>query len=578
MFSNPSKLPFSDEGHLYDLAGRPPQVQLMVLRKRRYEFKGFLESLKECNVEGIKVVLIVRILRHLLSSDGQHLQECEKFVYEELTADSGKELLHALHDIFCQMPTEKYSQRNNWFLDLLKDTCHLFEVLLNKWPNFSQHLPIDALHGAANQLASQALRYDEVQQLSQLLVEKRNCIRTEFYNASFCSQQVAETECNKILPTPKELRQQTLPPTLVKNQVKGCYSSTAAYLECHYNLLREDFIHPLRCALHKLPSLENDENCPEVKVYHNVRFNQGTTTLLAEGTVFRISFKFPGQNKVKWERSKRFTYGSLVCLFRDDIEKLVFGTVAERKTEDLKQGIVTIKLQNNIDGLGFPSELPFEMIVSPAYYGAYYPVLKRLEQMKTPDLPQSQLVLPFSRYLVECSSDVLPPAYMQGQTNVTDLEGIVCEYHSPAMEEGLLGHPDNYKVNIFDLNAWSALQTPSLDPSQKAALHAALTKELAIIQGPPGTGKTYIGLKIVEALLNNTHQLGNNGPIVVVCYTNHALDQFLEGILTINAVNNRDKKMITIQRIGGRSKSEKIQEYNIQKAVTRACHEQKIYG
>ena len=573
LFSNPSKLPFSDEGHLYDLAGRPPEVQLMVLRKRRHEFKGFLKSLKECSVEeieGIKVVLIVRILCHLLCSDGQHLQKCKKFVYEELTADSGKELLHALHNSFCKMPTEKYSKRKSWSLDLLKDTCHLFEALLNKWPDFSQHLPVDALHGAANQLASQAVRYGEIQQLSQLLVEKRNCIRTEFYSASSCSRQVAETECNNILPTPEELKRDTLPPTLEKNKVKGCYSSTADYVECHYNLLREDFIRPLRCALHQLQSLEDDENCHEVEVYDNVCFNHGITSLPVEGILFRISFKFPGQNKVKWERSKRFTYGSLVCIFQDDFEKVVFGTVAERKVEDLKQGILTIKLQSD-DAYSFSPELSFKMIVSPAYYGAYYPVLKRLEQMKTPDLPQS---LPFSRYLVECSSDVHPPAYMQGKNKVMDLEGIVCEYHSPAMEEELLDHPDHYKVDIFDPNAWSALQTPSLDPSQKAALHAALTKELAIIQGPPGTGKTYIGLKIVEALLNNTHQLGKQGPIVVVCYTNHALDQFLEGILTIN---NRHK-LIKIQRIGGRCKSEKVQEYNIQKTVTRVCCEQMIYG
>ena len=577
--SSPSKLPFSDEQHLHDLAEHPPKIQLRILHKRRSEFRNFLESLKECSVEeigGIKVILIVKTLCRLLSCDHQHLQECEMFVHRELTADNGKELLHALHNSFCQMPTEKYSERNSWFLILLRDTCHLFQLLLSRWPDFSQHLPVDALHGAANQLASQAVRYGEIQQLSQLLVEKRNSIRTEFYETSSCSQQVAETECN-ILPTPEELRRRTLPLTLEKNQVKGCYSSKVAYLECHYNLLREDFIHPLRCALHQLQSLEDDENCHEVKVYHNVRFNQGTTTLPAEGTVFRISFKFSGQNKVKWERSKRFTYGSLVCIFQDDFEKVVFGTVAERKTEDLKQGILTIKLQSDTDAYSFSPELSFKMIVSPAYYGAYYPVLKRLEQLKTPNLPQSELTLPFSRYLVECSSDVLPPAYMQGGNKVMDLEGIVCKYHSPAMEEELLDHPD-HKVDVFDLNAWSALQTPSLDSSQKAALHAALTKELAIIQGPPGTGKTYIGLKIVEALLNNTHQLGNNGPIVVVCYTNHALDQFLEGILTINAIHNRDKKMITIQRIGGRSKSEKVQEYNIQKAVTRACHEQKIYG
>ena len=575
-----SNLSFCDENRLYDLAECQPALQLRTLRNSRAKFREFLHSLRECSVEecgGIKVTLIVKTLYSLLSCEGQ--QECERFVHQEITADSGEVLLHALHNSFCQMPMEKSSEKNNWYLVLLRDTCHLFQLLLSKWPDFSQHLPVDALHGAANQLASQEVRYGEIQKLSQLLVEKRNGIRTDFYQASSSSLHVRETECNTILPTPEELKQANLPLMLTKNQVKGCYCSIEAYLDCHYNLLREDFIHPLRCALHQVQSPEYDENCLEVKVYHNVRFNQGTTTLPGEGKVFRISFECPTKTKVKWEHSKNFIYGSLVCLYRDDFKEVVFGTVAERKIEDLKQGILTIKLQTNTDVFSFPPELCFRMIVSTAYYEGYYPVLKRLEKLKTPDpdSPQSEIVLPFSRYLVECSSDVSPPAYMRGETVVMDLDGIVCKYHSP-VEEELLDCPCNGMVDVFDKKAWSELQTPILDPSQKSALHAALTRELALIQGPPGTGKTYIGLKIVEALLNNTHQRRENGPIVVVCYTNHALDQFLEGILAINDIKNRNRKMITIQRIGSRSKSEKIEQYNVHKAVTIACREKKIYG
>jgi helicase required for RNAi-mediated heterochromatin assembly 1 len=52
-----------------------------------------------------------------------------------------------------------------------------------------------------------------------------------------------------------------------------------------------------------------------------------------------------------------------------------------------------------------------------------------------------------------------------------------------------------------------------------------LTCRLALIQGPPGTGKTYVGLKAVQNLLENVP-----GQIVIACQTNHALDQFLEGL------------------------------------------------
>ncbi|XP_060066353.1 NFX1-type zinc finger-containing protein 1-like [Ylistrum balloti] len=72
-----------------------------------------------------------------------------------------------------------------------------------------------------------------------------------------------------------------------------------------------------------------------------------------------------------------------------------------------------------------------------------------------------------------------------------------------------------------------------MDFSQYRAFSDALTQELALIQGPPGTGKTVIALKILEMFLNNGNIWSKQqvGPIIVLSYTNHALDQFLEGII-----------------------------------------------
>lgn len=67
-----------------------------------------------------------------------------------------------------------------------------------------------------------------------------------------------------------------------------------------------------------------------------------------------------------------------------------------------------------------------------------------------------------------------------------------------------------------------------------------------------GTGKTYLGLRILEVLLANTTQW----PILIVCYTNHALNQFLEGILKICS----DIKLV---RIGGDSKSKALEPYKL---------------
>lgn len=58
-------------------------------------------------------------------------------------------------------------------------------------------------------------------------------------------------------------------------------------------------------------------------------------------------------------------------------------------------------------------------------------------------------------------------------------------------------------------------------------------RSLTVIQGPPGTGKTFIGANICKILLDiqmarerNSYRRDRN-PIYLVCYTNHALDQFL---------------------------------------------------
>lgn len=92
---------------------------------------------------------------------------------------------------------------------------------------------------------------------------------------------------------------------------------------------------------------------------------------------------------------------------------------------------------------------------------------------------------------------------------------------------------DARSVQILEPESWPRADSVSLNQSQLIAIQAALTEEFVVIQGPPGTGKTYVGLKIVQALLQNQDYWRRNqmsaGPMLVVCYTNHALDQFLEG-------------------------------------------------
>ena len=82
----------------------------------------------------------------------------------------------------------------------------------------------------------------------------------------------------------------------------------------------------------------------------------------------------------------------------------------------------------------------------------------------------------------------------------------------------------------FEYDALQAETT--LDPAQQASVLHALSSELALIQGPPGTGKSYTGIALVKTLLKSSEDAAL-GPILIVCYTNHALDQFLESLVKV---------------------------------------------
>lgn len=78
-------------------------------------------------------------------------------------------------------------------------------------------------------------------------------------------------------------------------------------------------------------------------------------------------------------------------------------------------------------------------------------------------------------------------------------------------------------------NLQSDLSLPKpvrLDKSQLDSLLAGLRQSVSLIQGPPGTGKSFIGALLTKALVDRTSE-----KILVICYTNHALDQFLEELL-----------------------------------------------
>ncbi|KAH6953007.1 P-loop containing nucleoside triphosphate hydrolase protein [Fusarium avenaceum] len=67
-----------------------------------------------------------------------------------------------------------------------------------------------------------------------------------------------------------------------------------------------------------------------------------------------------------------------------------------------------------------------------------------------------------------------------------------------------------------------------LQDAQLNSFIHGLSRDLALIQGPPGTGKSFLGALILLTIIQMT-----NSRVLVLSYTNHALDQFLEDLMDI---------------------------------------------
>ncbi|NWY07918.1 ZNFX1 protein, partial [Nothoprocta ornata] len=397
---------------------------------------------------------------------------------------------------------------------------------------------------------------NKVQMLVQHLQEKRREGTLRADNYTLVQPQTDGQEetyrTMTIYPTYNEVHHDEKP-FLRPNIVSGRYESTSIYLDTHFRLLREDFIRPLREGILELLQSFEDKGLrkkkfDDIRIYFDTRII--TPLCSSSGIVYKVQFDTKPLRFVRWQNSKRLLYGSLVCVSKDNFETCLFATVSNRDSADLAQGIVQLCFNAQSQALLAevqPSD-SFLMVETTAYFEAYRHVLEGLQEIREEDIP-------FQKYIVECDVHVKEPAYLTMDTTYN---------FAPLIEDPL---PDDemypnvlrwQSVNVLDPNQWPPMETLKLDESQMQALSLALTKELAIIQGPPGTGKTYVGLKIVQALLTNERvwqSMVQKSPILVVCYTNHALDQFLEGIYTFQKSG--------IVRVGGRSSSEVLKQFTL---------------
>ncbi|XP_055607066.1 NFX1-type zinc finger-containing protein 1-like [Uranotaenia lowii] len=344
-----------------------------------------------------------------------------------------------------------------------------------------------------------------------------------------------------IYPTLEELKKTEI--DLEPNIVNGAFSSVEHYLKIQLTLLKEDFMIPLRNGIEAFKagdeeSFNNDASLDGIRIHKCVK-------LLLPSNVNRHSAKNEliivdldpeqrvlGKSDVYGEmalhESKRLMTGSMICLTSSiALEDLIVAVINHRDSEQLSNGYVYIDIIN-IENIQNFFNREFIMIESKVFFEPYHQVFNVLKNLKKDTFPMQT-------YIVECSNEHRLPDYI-------------------SREKKLIFSHRGQEYNVRAPSEWPATgENIGLNNSQYAALKLALTHKFALIQGPPGTGKTHTGLEIMSALLANTdHQM------LVICQTNHALDQLLCGLL---------KYTKSLVRMGYQSKHALLDAYNLNQSI-----------
>ncbi|PPQ89247.1 hypothetical protein CVT25_001326 [Psilocybe cyanescens] len=171
-------------------------------------------------------------------------------------------------------------------------------------------------------------------------------------------------------------------------------------------------------------------------------------------------------------------------------------------------------------------------------FEASRPFLERLQNIEPTEIP-------FGRYISYGGSlsdiQVTPPRYSTDPRFKYNLQCLA--------RHGQISNLDISQPNAVNLARQQLLQSSTLDPSQVEAVINTLTREVS----PPGTGKSFTGREILRVLFASKIR-----PIVLIAYTNHALDHMLKEVLEAGIT----KKMV---RLGSRSSDELIAEYTLDK-------------
>ncbi|KAL1409923.1 hypothetical protein Q8F55_003922 [Vanrija albida] len=274
------------------------------------------------------------------------------------------------------------------------------------------------------------------------------------------------------------------------------------------------------------------------------------------------------QRKRFWSQTKRMQHGALVALIAkhpNGEPTIAVATLAEapdKFTHDMSADpprfSFTLIFMDPQDALraaraaqnGSANTDTF-LVESPVLYAAVKPFLEMLSTTKFPQVPFSDYLLPQTLRAKQTEQ----PQYTQIPGFEWDLS---CLLKKPSEVVNLEASSDEESCT-FDPRSPLSTQAArdymhehsKLDLSQSDALIDSLTREVALIQGPPGTGKTFTGVELLRVLFAN-----KVGPVLLLAYTNHALDHILRAVYDSGVTDS-------IVRLGSMSKDEVVSQFNM---------------
>ena len=270
-------------------------------------------------------------------------------------------------------------------------------------------------------------------------------------------------------------------------------------------------------------------------------------------------------------------FGNLVAISSTGLFNDIIWATVYHRNDTLNNGYVTVFLEyasevnekSFIDALELLIRSSGSCVIaeSPTYYHSYKPVLKSIQSLNASNLPFTEELV--NGVKPKAKAPHLDMTFTRGLLFKCECDNkIVPSYRSMALD---CKHNRPIEVDEYvDFDTEDDDEKSVLDPSQTIAIKSLLSNRIGIVQGPPGTGKTYLGVQLTNVLLNLKNfrdEPAIQGPILILTYKNHALDEFSKHILENWSVFREHGSFI---RVGGRSKDAEMQNYSINKFINRS--------